>query len=55
MAEQSLSHHQLIRRRAAHTISPEELTQLRALDLASQRRHRAKIRGKRNGTDQIGN
>jgi hypothetical protein len=49
MSEQ-LSHHALIRKRTLHTITVEELTQLRQLDLASQHRHREKIRSKGNGT-----
>ncbi len=50
MAE-PLTHHQLIRRRASHTITPVELAQLRQLDLESQRRHRQKIRENQNGTE----
>ena len=53
MAEQPLSHHALIRKRALHTITSEELVQLRALDLISQRRHRAKIRGNEMEPEQI--
>lgn len=46
MSDAPLSHHALIRKRAAHTITPDELAQLRALDLKSQHEHRARIRGK---------
>lgn len=41
-----LSHHALQLKRATGTITPTELILLRVLDLASQRRHRARIRGK---------
>jgi hypothetical protein len=43
------SQHALQVKRTAGTITPDELVQLRALDLASQHRHRAKVREKRNG------
>lgn len=52
MADQTVqpSHHALIRKRALHTITSEELVQLRAMDLISQHKHRQKIREQRNGT-----
>lgn len=55
MSDQTVqpSHHALQRKRATGTIKPAELILLRIFDLQSQRRHRARIRGKKeDGTEQ---